>query len=159
MMQSFSTASFVAGIMLGALLAGAWFLDGSLIPAPSTSSFTAENSTPESQEQASGAVSVVDQPSGGSVTIESVTVSPPGVWVAVREMSGGVLGNVLGAERVSGPRSAVVVSLLRATEPNRRYAVQLYRDDANGVFDATTNSVYVDFTTSAPVITYFTTIE
>jgi hypothetical protein len=81
------------------------------------------------------------------------------VWVAVREVVGDELGNVLGAVRVSGPKSGVSVPLLRATEPGRSYAVQLYRDDGNGAFDVVVNSVYVDFDTGARVVAYFTTAE
>jgi len=66
---------------------------------------------------------------------------------------------VLGAARVNGPRSFVSVSLLRATEPNSSYAIELYRDDCNGEFDLATDSVYVDFATGAPVIAYFTTTQ
>ena len=158
MMQNFSTTSFIVGVMVGALLAGAWFLGGNAglnFPAFSSSVATSTNSSP----QESGAVSVVDQPSGDSVMVESVTVPPPGVWVAVREVNGRDLGNVLGAARVVGPHRAVEVSLLRSSEPNRTYAVQLYRDDNNGVFDPSNNSVYVDFDTGARVVAYFTTTE
>ncbi|MDP2651619.1 MAG: hypothetical protein Q8O94_00590 [bacterium] len=163
MIHSFSMSSFVAGVMLGMLLAGAWFL-GSESPLATvfSSSFfsptaTTTNTNPTQEE--SGAVSVTNQLAGDTVTVESVTVAPPGVWVAVREMIGTGLGNVLGAMRVNGPRSSISISLLRATVPNRRYAIQLYRDDGNGIFDVSTNSVYVDFATGAPVIAYFTTIE
>ena len=93
------------------------------------------------------------------VTVESVTVPPPGVWVAVREMNGNELGNVLGAAWVNGPKSEVSVSLLRATKPGSSYAVQLYRDDGTGVFDSSINSVYVDFDTGTRVVAYFTTTE
>ncbi len=86
-------------------------------------------------------------------------VPPPGVWVAVRETSGRDLGNVLGATRVVGPHSNIEVSLLRPTEPNRTYAVELYRDDNNGAFDPAVNSVYVDFDTGARVVAYFTTTD
>jgi len=158
MTKNFSMASFVAGVMFGALLAGAWFFsdDLSLLTPESSSLSTpgAQNSIPKS-----GAISVGNQPAGDSVVIESVTVPPPGVWVAVREVNGDELGNVLGAARVTGPRSEVSISLLRATEPGRTYAVQLYRDDASGPFDPATYSVYVDFDTSARVVAYFTTTE
>lgn len=93
------------------------------------------------------------------MTIESVTVPPPGVWVAVREVNGTDLGNVLGAERVVGPHGNITVSLLRPTEPNRSYAVQLYRDDNSGNFDPAINSVYVDFDTGARVVAFFNTTE
>ncbi|MFA5998087.1 MAG: hypothetical protein WC814_01745 [Candidatus Paceibacterota bacterium] len=157
MTPRFSTSSFVAGLMLGILLTGAWFLGDatrlvSFAPAPLAGT-TDELPLPES-----GAVSVADQPSGDDVVVESVTVPPPGAWVAVRETNGRDLGNVLGAARVAGPHTSVVVQLLRATEPGRSYAVQLYRDDNGGAFDPSRNSVYVDFDTGARVVAYFTTI-
>ena len=161
MMKSFSLSSFVGGFMLGVLLVAAWFLGGDLsssplgsyaITLPSSATTTSKAATPES-----GAVSVAGQPAGSEVIVESVTVPPPGVWVAVREINGSELGNVLGAVRVTGPRSAVPIQLLRSTEPGSTYAVELYRDDGNDVFDLSTDSVYVDFATGAPVIAYFTT--
>ena len=148
--------SFVAGVMLGALLVGAWSLgDGTLfttrLPSASLATTTA-SALPDS-----GAVAVADQSSGDTVIVESVTVPPPGVWVAVREVQAGDLGNVLGAVRASGPRSTLSIPLLRATEPSHSYAVELYRDDNNGAFDPSVNSVYVDFATGARVVSYFTT--
>ncbi|MCR4333936.1 MAG: hypothetical protein NUV60_02925 [Patescibacteria group bacterium] len=155
MTEHFSTSSFIAGVMLGALLVGAWYFGTSpeaLSPASTT--LPALKGTPLSE---SGAVSVTDQPSGESVIIESITVPPPGVWVAVREVNGADLGNVLGAARVVGPHSSVVVPLLRPTESARVYAVELYRDDNNGAFAPAINSVYVDFDTGTRVVSYFTT--
>lgn len=148
--------SFVAGVIFGAIVAGAWFFNDTLTALSGTPAFplTASTTTPES-----GAVSIANQPSGQEVTVESVTVPPPGVWVAVREVSGNELGNVLGAARVNGPRTAVTIPLLRATEPGLSYAVELYRDDGDSAFDLATDSVYIDFTTSAPVIARFTTTE
>lgn len=156
MMSVFSTSSFVAGIMVGALLAGAWFFAGNSVFLPGQSSLRIATST-ESLTQNSGAISITDQPAGNAVVVESVTVPPPGVWVAVREMYGSTLGNVLGAARVNGPRSNISISLLRATEPGRSYAIELYRDDGTDVFDLSTLSVYVDFDTGARVISYFKT--
>lgn len=158
MMNHFSMSSFVAGIMLGVLLTGAWFFGGTtaLLPGSSASLFatSTESGVPES-----GAITVANQPSGGTVVVESITVPPLGVWVAVREVRGSDLGNVLGAARASGPHSNFLISLLRATEPGRSYAVELYRDDASGTFDLTKNSVYVDFDTGARVVAYFTTSQ
>jgi len=159
-MKNFSTNSFIAGVMLGVLLASALFIGGSYpiapVQSPSLFATTSTNSLIQ-HTQESGVVSVVNQTYGDSVTVESITVPPPGIWAAVREINGDQLGNVLGAARVKGPRSFVVISLLRATEPNRQYAVELYRDDADGEFDPARNSVYVDFNTGAPAISYFTT--
>ncbi|TSC71090.1 MAG: hypothetical protein G01um101449_158 [Parcubacteria group bacterium Gr01-1014_49] len=154
----FSTHSFIAGLMLGAFLSGAWFLSGNALTLPTLSSaLPVEEASPMLSE--GGSVAVHNQPSGDTVIVESVTVAPPGVWVAVREVVGDELGNVLGAARINGPRSNVPVSLLRATEPGHSYAVQLYRDDGNGVFDVAANSVYVDFDTGARVVAYFSTTE
>lgn len=156
--MKFSTSSFVAGFMLGALFVGAWFVGGNPSFMQFPSSYPAAITTIPTPEK-SGAVSVVDQPSGDSVIVESITVPPPGVWVAIREVVGDELGNVLGAARIDGPRSAVSISLLRATEPNRSYAVELYRDDNAEAFDPSINSVYVDFDTGARVVVYFLTTD
>ena len=160
MTTHFSLGSFIIGIMLGSLLAAAWFSGSGMpriafSPVLSDPSPSAASSTqPISAE--SGAVSVADQSAGDSVVVESVTVPPPGVWVAVRETNGTDLGNVLGALYVDGPRSQVVVPLLRGTVSGQAYAIELYRDDNNdGGFDPSKNSVYVDFATGEPVIARF----
>lgn len=153
-----SPHSFIAGIMLGALLTAAWFINKESVlmppPSPTSTAVTGVRST-----SMSGAISVVDQPAGSEVVVESVTVPPPGVWVAVLEVSNNSLGNVLGAALVKGPRSNVPVQLLRSTDPGRQYAVQLYRDDESGTFDLTNDSVYVDFDTGSRVVAYFKTTE
>ncbi len=157
-MKTFSPNSFILGTMFGVLLAGVWFL-GSDVSAilPFSGTYSRQATTTESLLTSSGAISVEDQAAGDSAQIESVTVPPPGVWVAVREMVGGDLGNVLGAIRVGGPKTNVTIPLLRATEPGRTYAVQLYRDDNAGAFDPAMNSVYVDFDTGSRVVSYFST--
>jgi hypothetical protein len=153
MNSGFSMSSFVVGVMMGTLLTGAWLLhDIDLPKLPTARTSATITSAPES-----GAISVTTQPSGTEVTVESVTVPPPGVWVAVRDVTEGDLGNVLGAARVDGPRSNISIPLLRATEPNLTYAIELYRDDGGNDFDLASDSVYVDFTTGAPVIAHFTT--
>ncbi len=143
--------------MLGALCIGAWSIKNELLPSPFVPSPDESLTAPIKTAPLSGAVSVANQPAGSSVTIESVTVPPPGVWIAVREVHGNDLGNVLGAVRVTGPQSNVSIPLLRATQSGSSYAVELYRDSGNDVFDLVSDSVYVDFTTGAPVIVYFTT--
>ena len=156
MSKHFSTNSFIVGTMFGVLITGAWFFGGVSPFVPVSSSMPFATSTTASAQK-SGSVSVSNQSSGDTVVVESVTVPPPGVWVAVREVNAGDLGNVLGAARVNGPRSNIEIPLLRSTESGRPYAVQLYRDDGNGIFDVAVNSVYVDFDTGARVVAYFTT--
>ncbi len=142
--------------MIGILCAGVW-IAGSDSALLSLSPFSPASSTKNASKSPleSGVISIADQSAGSEVVVESVTVPPPGVWVAVRERQGNMLGNVLGATRITGPRTRVSVSLLRATEPGLSYAVELYRDDVGGEFDLTADSVYVDFATGAPVIAYF----
>lgn len=157
MIKDFSARSFAIGIVLGAALTGAWFLGGGIrlpVFSPRMATSTGVNVVSESN-----AVSVAAQPAGDTVVVESVTVPPPGVWVAVREVRGGELGNVLGAERASGPRSNFIIHLLRATEPDRPYAIELYRDNGDGAFDLAKDSAYVDFDTSARVIAPFRTLK
>lgn len=156
MKQTFSTWSFVGGFMIGLLFAGVWFAGhdfSSISPAPQAS--LSDNLKKTFSE--SGILAVSDQPAGNEVVVASVTVPPPGVWIAVREISGADLGNVLGAARVNGPRTAVTIPLLRATDPGLPYVAELYRDDGGSEFDPARNSVYIDFTTGSAVIAHFTT--
>ncbi len=158
MKRPFSVNSFAAGLILGTVLTSAWFLGNQNAPAPSSvSTFVATSTVPTLSQ--SSAISVSNQAAGAAVFVESVTVPPPGVWIAVREMNGNNLGNVLGAVRAGGPRSNISVPLLRATEPGRTYAVELYRADSASTFDLNTLSVYVDFDTGEPVIAYFATTK
>lgn len=160
MKKHFSTSSFVLGVMCGMLITIAWFWGGNGVPlVPPSSPISSSATSTISLPVESGALSVSNQPAGNTVIVESVTVPPPGVWVAVREMQGGSLGNVLGAAYARGPRSNFPVPLLRATEPDRSYAIELYRNDASGTFDFAKDSVYIDFNTGAPVIAYFTTVK
>lgn len=144
--------------MLGMLLSAAWFAGDLSEYLTASASLNASTSTPDRAGllQSSDIISVRDQPAGESVLVDSVAVPPPGVWVAVREMNGRDLGNVLGAARISNSRTALTVPLLRATEPDRTYVIQLYRNDA-GEFDPATSSVYVDFDSGTRVIAYFST--
>lgn len=158
MMTNFSMGSFVAGAMFGLLIAGAWSLNNNLPLLPFSSSSLLATST-VSAIPASEAISVTDQPAGDTVVVASITAPSSGIWVAVREIRGNDLGNVLGAARTIGLHSNFQVSLLRATKPGRSYAVELYRDDAGGVFDPAMNSVYIDFDTGARVVAYFKTTE
>ena len=76
-------------------------------------------------------ISVDNQRAGESVQVAGVTFTAPG-WVAVREVSNGVFGNVLGAAWFpAGTHTNVMVELLRSTEGGEEYAVVLYTDTAD----------------------------
>lgn len=159
MRKYFSSSSFVAGTMLGMLVSAVWFAGDISDYLPASASFSASTSTPDRADamQSSKAISVRAQAAGNTVLVDSVTVPPPGVWVAVREVNGSDLGNVLGAARIGNSRTEIIVPLLRATESDRVYAVQLYRNDANSEFDPATSSVYIDFDSGMRVVAYFST--
>ena len=157
MSRYFSPTSFAAGIIVGALLGYSAFT-GLGIPAP----LQLGSDVPRETQglltgTPSGAVSVADQKAGNSVMVESVTVPPPGVWVAVRDVVGTDLGNVLGAARVTGPQTNVAIPLLRATVTGMQYAVELYRDSGDMSFDVAGDSVYVDLDSGERVVAYFKT--
>jgi hypothetical protein len=147
----------LAGLALGVVLTSAWFLAPDFMPLAQVPESILATTTPAALSNASGAIAVSDQAAGDAVLVDSVTVPPPGVWVAVRETGiGDTLGNVLGAARVHGPISNLSIALLRSTESGRVYAVELYRADVAGDFDPNNDSVYVDFDTGQPVVALFT---
>ena len=98
-----------------------------------------EGQMPESMMQASAgneAITVSAQSPGSVVVVDEVTLSEAG-WVAVREVVGGEMGNILGATRIQNPGtiSKVSVELLRPTVENEVYAVVIYRDNGDADFD------------------------
>ncbi len=147
---------FVAGLAIGVAIPLAWFLAPNF--GTTASNYESQGSTtPQETEDMSGTVSVTTQSAGREVVVDSVTVPPPGVWVAVKDVRGQDLGNTLGAARAFGPRSSFTIPLLRSTVAGQQYAVVLYRDDGDGKFSLEHDSIYVDFDTGKPVIAHFTT--
>ncbi len=87
------------------------------------------------------AVIVADQAAGNSVVVTKVTLPERG-WVGVRDNNGGMLGKILGAQRVeAGANSGVMIDLLRPTIANRPYFITLYIDNGDGVFNSTTDTM------------------
>ncbi len=73
-------------------------------------------------------VTVKDQEAGPKVVIESIPASET-LWVAVREMKDGKIGNILGASKVfAGKGENVSVELLRPTVSGGTYRVVVYKD-------------------------------
>jgi hypothetical protein len=79
-------------------------------------------------------VSVDDQRAGGLVFVKHVESTNP-TWIAVRDIDGQSVGNILGAAMVTGASDDVPVTLLRPTVAGEKYAIFLYQDDGNGQFD------------------------
>jgi hypothetical protein len=143
----------VLGFLCGIVVAALWFTTHGAEPAQKA----APVATSTSQTNSENAVVVHDQAAGGHVVVDSVNVPPPGVWVAVAEMRGGTVMNVLGVGHVFGPATDVSVRLLRDTIPAQSYAIVLYRDDGDGQFDLHKDSVYVDWNTGERVVALFKT--
>jgi len=80
-------------------------------------------------------VIVTDQMVGNTVMVDEAQ-SDTSTWLAVRENNGDLLGRILGAHRMdSGSVTGMPIDLLRPTTANLMYAVVMYKDDGDGVFD------------------------
>lgn len=97
-------------------------------------------------------VSVDDQKAGNLVFIKHSEVSKP-TWIAVREIVGESLGNILGAGMVTSAADDVPVTLLRSTVTGQKYAVFLYQDNGDGEFNSKTDLLVMQ--NGAPVATTF----
>lgn len=145
----FALGGFIVGILVMLL----WNIEGNLAllgvdtepihTASTTNGFPPNN-----------LIKVSSQPSGASVSVASVNAV--GAWAAVHELRGTTLGNVLGAARVLS-ESALSISLLRNTEPDKNYAIVQYRDDGDGEFTLGNDSVFVDYDTGERVVGPFST--
>lgn len=86
-------------------------------------------------------VRVSDQPAGPTVVVSEIKSSATSTWLAVREQNGDLLGQILGARRIdSSSATGVSVDLLVSTVSHLMYAVVLYADDGNGIFEYATDT-------------------
>ncbi len=86
---------------------------------------------------------VANQSAGNSVIVNSVKLDTgsSGGWVVVHEVNNGVMANALGAvRRDPGIHSNIEVKLLRATLPGGTYAVVLYSDNNDRIFNMATDT-------------------
>ena len=149
------------GFVIGVALVGAWDIESRLeersgaLPAPVATS-TESSATSTATVASSGLLKVTDQAAGASVRVNEVSARA-NVWVAVVEVKGGTLGNVLGASYVTAPASNIDVALLRPTSSGSTYAVVLYRDNGDREFSLANDSLYVDFATGDRVVALFQT--
>ncbi|NTV22198.1 MAG: hypothetical protein HGB03_01340 [Candidatus Yonathbacteria bacterium] len=94
-----------------------------------------ETETPTMPEGISATVG--EQPEGMHVFLNAVSTDRT-IWVAVRELHNGGLWNILGASRLdAGVYDGVWVELLRNTFGGQTYAIVIYEDDGDKVFDHT----------------------
>lgn len=100
-------------------------------------------------------LSVGLQSAGSVVAVSRVNVPPPGVWVVVGELREGMVWRALGAARVRDTTNDIRVDLLRPTVSGEQYAVLLYRDDGDEVFELRGDSAYIDYESGEAVTTSF----
>lgn len=89
-----------------------------------------------------GRVTVADQPAGSRVEIGSVVYPADTGWVGVRDYENGRLTGLLGVSRWSRAEglSPRAISLQRATEAGKTYAVVFYSDNGDKVFNLATDA-------------------
>jgi hypothetical protein len=80
-------------------------------------------------------LTLTSQKAGNAVFVSEALVATS-TWLAVREHNGDLFGRILGARRVDGgDTKGVTVELLRPTTAYLMYAVVLYEDNGDNVFD------------------------
>lgn len=134
-------AMLVAGLVIGFLIGWTWKEEKMSIDdvnknvvATSTLSAVPFPAKMYDTVEATSSVAVDDQRAGSLVFVKHTEVSKP-TWIAVREMLGDTVGNILGAQMITNTSDDVPVTLVRGTVAGQKYAVFLYQDDGNGQFE------------------------
>jgi len=87
-------------------------------------------------------VGVADQPAGPVVAVSEMRSTASSTWLAVREQNGDFLGQILGARRIdSAAATDISIELLRPTISNLMYAIVMYEDNGNGLFEYATDTL------------------
>lgn len=139
----------LAIILVGA---GLWQLERTLRPDEGVEENTEEEVTAAPMDDI---LQVGAQSAGSVVSVSRVNVPPPGVWVVVGEIREGMVWRALGAARVRDTTNDVRIDLLRPTVPGEEYAVLLYRDDGDEVFELRGDSAYIDYESAESVTASF----
>lgn len=167
-----TVVSFIVGLLIGGLLV--WAFSGPAASAPTesednketteevTSDEENQNTTEETEKAApvvektlpvgEGKVVVENQAAGVNVVLASATYPVSEGWIGVRDYQNGQLGGVLGVARFSESQGLVPnsITLMRATEAGREYAVVVYTESGDKQFklaeDKQIDSVFATFT-------------
>lgn len=99
-------------------------------------------------------VTVANQPAGSEVVVTEVALNRT-TWVAVKEELPAGGGSILGAQRLeSGLSDQATIKLLRPTVPGGQYAVLLYEDNGDLLFDHKTDQLLTEL--GQPLVVRFT---
>ncbi len=102
-------------------------------------------------------VSVVNQPFGLNAVVTDVALNRT-TWIAVKEELANGTGNILGARRLGpGLYEQAEIRLLRSTVVGGQYAVLLYEDNGDLMFDHKTDTVVSEL--GQPVVAWFTALS
>jgi hypothetical protein len=109
-------------------------------PEPSASEETVVADTPI-LELGEGSVSVQDQEAGISISLEGATYPVSEGWIGVREYDNDNLGYILGVVRFSEAANLVPAEIIlqRSTTAGRHYAVVIFTEDGDSVFNLATD--------------------
>ncbi|OGG61893.1 hypothetical protein A3C87_00660 [Candidatus Kaiserbacteria bacterium RIFCSPHIGHO2_02_FULL_49_34] len=129
-----SVVAFVAGLLIGGLLV--WVFSTGETAAPADAVVDANeaavidtvNADTAAPKVGAGKVTVEGAVAGEMVAVNVTEYPATEGWVAIRDYTDGVLGNVLGASRYSQSDGKYPgkVDLYRATEAGKSYAVVFY---------------------------------
>lgn len=168
-----TVVSFIVGLLIGGLLV--WAFSGPSVDAPKNDDRDDDETeevmegeemevTEESDEEeevatpaptlpvGDGKVVVDNQAAGTMVTLTSATYPVSEGWIGVRDYQSGQLGGLLGVARFSEAQGLVPsgVTLQRATEAGKEYAVVVYTESGDRQFsladDIQIDSVFATFT-------------
>lgn len=168
-----TVVSFIVGLLIGGLLV--WAFSGPSVDAPKNDDRNDDETeevvegeemeiTEESDEEeevatpaptlpvGDGKVVVDNQAAGTMVTLTSATYPVSEGWIGVRDYQSGQLGGLLGVARFSEAQGLVPsgVTLQRATEAGKEYAVVVYTESGDRQFsladDIQIDSVFATFT-------------
>jgi hypothetical protein len=106
---------------------------------------TSSTTKPSVSVTGTGTLKVNDQKAGSVVTVSHVD-APGTTWVTVRDLVNGKVGNILGAQRISGTSNNISVSLLRPTKAGSSYRIYLYKDNGDMTFNSKTDSFIIGMT-------------
>lgn len=148
----------LAGFIVGVLVMV--FAEKAIAPAhneveqPAT---VVSTSTPTTTDNAN--LQVLSQDAGESVRVSRVSLPEDG-WLVVHEVEAGHVGNALGAlRRDKGEYTDMAIELLRATLPGKEYAVILYADNANKIFEIKKDLPIINSDGAPVMVTFKTELE
>jgi hypothetical protein len=146
-------ASFVAGLLIGAVLV--WAFSGNKTEAPTevpedevtevenNSETTTEDEVEDTVaaptlQVGEGAIEVADQPASSRIAIGSATYPVEEGWIGVRDYTDGNLGFILGVVRFSKAQGLVPTEIIlqRPTRVGREYAVVVFTEDGDRTFNS-----------------------